>query len=110
MAGTLGGVFTTVEGLLSQVMSYLSALFKFLFLQVYENLTKNNPIFGDSADPDLKSKMTTILDKLNGYKDFKDQEKFTVILDDPLSNCFVLNPFYPKEDPQIVTFTLHFQF
>ena len=28
-------------------------------------------------------------------------EKFTLILDDPLSNCFIYNPNAPNDDPQI---------
>lgn len=23
-------------------------------------------------------------------------------MDDPLDNCFVLNPYYPKEDPNVI--------
>jgi len=41
------------------------------------------------------------LDKLEGLKDFS--QKFTLILDDPLSNCFIFNPNAPEADPQIET-------
>lgn len=88
LAGTLGGVFTTVEGLLKQIHTHLK---------------ENNPFFGDSCDSTLKKQMKKTLDKLEAYASFKNQEEFTLILDDPLSNCFILNPFYPKDDPQIVS-------
>ena len=26
---------------------------------------------------------------------------FTLYLDDPMDNCFILNPYYPKEDPKV---------
>jgi len=26
---------------------------------------------------------------------------FTLIMDDPMSNCFIRNPFYPEEDPNV---------
>mmetsp|Transcript_76034 Transcript_76034/g.88412 ORF Transcript_76034/g.88412 Transcript_76034/m.88412 type:complete len:264 (-) Transcript_76034:184-975(-) len=86
MSGTLGGVFTTVEGLINQIS---------------EHLKDNNPFFGDSADPQFKNAMQSTIQKLEGYSQFKDNEKFTIILDDPLANCFILNPFYPNDDPQI---------
>ena len=37
--------------------------------------------------------------KLTALKD--GEEKFTIILDDPLSNCFIYNPNAPEDDPQI---------
>ena len=26
---------------------------------------------------------------------------FTLVIDDLMDNCFILNPYYPKEDPQV---------
>lgn len=78
--GTLGGVYTTVEGLLDKVIT---------------NLEENNPFgMGDSATNDTYMKF---LDKLRDFKDFK--QKFTLIFDDALSNCFIYNPFAPNDDP-----------
>jgi len=34
------------------------------------------------------------------YKDGK-SFPFTIVLDDPLSNCFIYNPKAPEDDPQI---------
>ena len=35
-------------------------------------------------------------------KTFKEgNEPFTLVLDDPLSNCFIYNPNAPEDDPQI---------
>lgn len=39
------------------------------------------------------------LAKLNELKE--GNKPFTLILDDPLSNCFIYNPTAPEEDPQI---------
>ena len=45
------------------------------------------------------------LDKLEGLKTFESdwgsKHKFTLVLDDPLSNCFIYNPSAPESDPQI---------
>ena len=40
------------------------------------------------------------LAKLNDYREGKTLP-FTVILDDPADNCFVYNPFAPRDDPKI---------
>jgi zinc finger protein len=39
------------------------------------------------------------LNKLDEYKTGK--HPFTIILEDPLSNCFIYNPKAPEEDPKI---------
>lgn len=26
---------------------------------------------------------------------------FTLCIDDPMDNCFILNPYYPKKDPKV---------
>ena len=74
-------------------------------MQILTHLEENNPFFGDDSDTcdgTLKKQMRKILNKLADYASFKNKETFTIILDDPLSNCFILNPFYPEDDPQIV--------
>ena len=40
------------------------------------------------------------LDKMNTLREGK-KFPFTVILDDPADNCFVYNPFAPKDDPKL---------
>jgi zinc finger protein len=81
---TLGSKFTTIEGLLADV---------------YEQLDKNCPFNkGDSAGDDNK-----FADFLIKVKELGTGEKqFTLVLDDPLDNCFIYNPFAPEKDPQIV--------
>ena len=80
--GTLGSVYTTVEGLLDKII---------------EHLNSTNPFGrGDSA---TNVKFMTFLDALGAMKDGK--VKFTFVLDDPLSNCFIYNPNAPEDDPQI---------
>jgi len=80
--GTLGGVYTTVEGLIDKVAT---------------SLEENNPFaFGDSS---TNMKFLEFLDKLKSLKDLA--MKFTLVIDDPLSNCFIYNPLAPENDPQI---------
>ena len=81
--GTLGSVYTTVEGLLDKII---------------EHLDSTNPFGkGDSA---TNEKFNTFLNSLREMREGK--EKFTFILDDPLSNCFIYNPKAPEDDPQIL--------
>lgn len=80
--GSLGSMYTTIEGLLDKIIT---------------NLRDNNPFgLGDSADSQTYLKF---LERLEGLKSFK--EKFTVVLDDALSNCFIYNPNAPEPDEQI---------
>ena len=80
--GTLGSLYTTIEGLL---------------VKLIEELEKNNPFgHGDSA---MDKKYTDFLGRLTELKEGK--KPFTLILDDPADNCFVYNPHAPAADPQI---------
>jgi len=85
VTGSLGGVFSTVEGVLEKML---------------ESLEGDNPFVGDSSDPNYKSNFTAFIDKLKACKEGK--MPFTMILRDPLSNCFIQNPNHPQPDP-IVT-------
>ncbi|KAJ2995547.1 hypothetical protein HDV02_000664 [Globomyces sp. JEL0801] len=84
--GTLGGRFTTIEGLLSQVKEELDGRFNFLS--------------GDSAESDSKGKFKDFLGKL---QKILDGESFPVqlILDDPLANSHLQNPYAPDPDPNM---------
>lgn len=86
MPGTLGSFYTTVEGLL---------------VKIIDSLSEKNPFVGDSADPEQKNKFTDAIQELKDCKDGK-LLPFTLIIDDPLDNCFILNPNYPKPDPRVV--------
>lgn len=67
-----------------------------------EGLEGDNPFVGDSNDPNYTSKFSTFIERLKGLKEGK--EKFTLIFDDPLSNCFIQNPNHPDPDPIVTTF------
>jgi zinc finger protein len=78
--GTLGSVYTTVEGLLDKIITHLD---------------DTNP-FG-SGDSDTNKKFVEFLAALRAMKD--GTRPFTFVLDDPLSNCFIYNPKAPEDDP-----------
>lgn len=80
--GSLGSLYTTVEGLL---------------VKLIEELESNNP-FG-KGDSKTDTKFIEFIDKLKCYKDGK--EPFTLILDDAADNCFIYNPQAPADDPKI---------
>jgi len=81
-AGTLGSVYTTIEGLLAKLLSELEA---------------NNPFGqGDSAaDNKFADFMARVQELKSGEK------PFTLVLDDAAGNCFVYNPNAPEADPKI---------
>ncbi|KAE9388211.1 zf-ZPR1-domain-containing protein [Gymnopus androsaceus JB14] len=86
--GTLGGRFTTLEGILEQV---------------YEELSEK--IFsGDSASSSLEaSEDRQKFEKFLGdLKDVKSAARpFTLILDDPLANSYIQNLYAPDPDPSM---------
>ncbi|WYZ36649.1 hypothetical protein EsH8_II_000155 [Colletotrichum jinshuiense] len=92
--GTLGGRFTTIEGLLTQVRDDLRS-------QIFEaDGGSGGAGGGDSLAPEEKAKWDAFFggldDAINGDR------KFTIILTDPLASSFVqplVDP--PAADPQI---------
>lgn len=78
--GTLGGRFTTVEGILDQV---------------YEELSMK--VFNDAKTDD--GAFETFLKKLKVVKTA--DHPFTLILDDPLANSYVQNLYAPDPDPNM---------
>jgi zinc finger protein len=83
-AGSLGSLYTTVEGLLAKLL---------------EELRLNNPFGqGDSA---MDKKYLEFLKKLEDLKEGRTLP-FTLVLDDPADNCFIYNPSAPEADPKIV--------
>ncbi|KAG6900071.1 hypothetical protein C0993_003421 [Termitomyces sp. T159_Od127] len=70
--GTLGGRFTTLEGILNQV---------------YEELSEKVFAQGDASKPD---------DRVMSV-----ERPFTVILDDPLANSYMQNLYAPDPDPNM---------
>ncbi|KAI0130991.1 zf-ZPR1-domain-containing protein [Daldinia grandis] len=90
--GTLGGRFTTVEGLLTQVRNDLHS-------QIFETGTSEG---GDSLSDNDKSQWTRFFEGIDAA--IKGDKKFTVILTDPLASSYVQKAVDPDEvDPQITT-------
>ncbi|CAG8519708.1 8083_t:CDS:2 [Dentiscutata erythropus] len=85
-SGTLGGRFTTVEG---------------LFRQVYEELKEKVPfVSGDSAQNERKASFEKFLAKLNRVITGEDLPVH-LVLDDPLTNSYLQNPYAPDPDPNM---------
>jgi len=84
-AGTLGGRFTTLEGLLSNMKDHLQSV---------------NP-FGMGDSPALFDKnLKTFLSGLD--KIIKGEEmNVEIILDDPAGNSYVQNLYAPDPDPEL---------
>ena len=78
-AGTLGSIYTTVEGLLAKML---------------EGFQRNSFATGDSATSDDYRKF------LKDVEDCKEGRRpFTLVIDDPTDNCFLYNPHAPGPDP-----------
>jgi zinc finger protein len=89
--GTLGGRFTTVEGLLTQVRDDLHQ-------QVFD---VGDETGGDSLPSEAKENWKAFFDGIDAA--IKGERKFTVILKDPLASSYVQNLYLPDDDPQIQT-------
>ncbi|KLO11522.1 zf-ZPR1-domain-containing protein [Schizopora paradoxa] len=85
--GTLGGRFTTLEGLLDQV---------------YEELSDKLLMSGDSMTNDRQ----VFVKFLANLKAVKNAERpFTLVLEDPLANSYLQNIYAPDPDPNMTTET-----
>lgn len=85
--GTLGGRFTTVEGILTQVRDDLrSSIF-------------DTGDGGDSMESESKTKWNDFFAKLTSA--INGEEKFTIILEDPLASSYIQSFTAPEPDPQI---------
>lgn len=84
-AGSLGGRFTTVEGML---------------IQVRDELKNNAFLTGDSALSRDKTQWKDFIQELNDCIELK--RPFTFVLDDPISNSYILSLTAPEPDPQII--------
>lgn len=95
--GTLGGFFSTVEGVLQQVVDQLSSL---------RHADFDSGDGRSAASHNSASEMATFLLRVTALKE--GTIPFTLILDDPLANVYIQNPkaHLPapqNEDPQLVT-------
>ena len=87
--GTLGGRFTTVEGLLTQVRDDLHS-------QIFESAGEG----GDSLAADERARWDVFFAGLN--EAIKGEKKFTVVLTDPLASSYVQKAVDPDQpDPQL---------
>lgn len=92
--GTLGGRFTTLEGLLNEIYNELST-------KVFRT--------GDSATSgigqlgmEINSDERTFESFLQGLKKcMAFEQKFTIVIDDPVSNSYVQNLYAPDPDPNM---------
>jgi zinc finger protein len=91
--GTLGGRFTTVEGLLTQVRDDLHQ-------QIFD-VGDDAGAGGDSLPSEAKENWNKFFDGIN--EAIKGERKFTVVLRDPLASSYLQNLFSPEDDPQIET-------
>lgn len=82
-SGTLGGRFTTVEGLLKQIHDELEEKVPF--------------INGDSVNNERKVVFQKFMDKLNSVIS-GEVLPVTLILDDPLDNSYLQNPYAPGKN------------
>lgn len=83
--GTLGGRFTTLEGLLRQVYEELES-------RVFSQTS-------DSMDQATKDRWVAFFAKLKDALDGK--VKFTVIMEDPLAGSYIQNVYAPDPDPNM---------
>ncbi|KAL8287479.1 hypothetical protein RQP46_003337 [Phenoliferia psychrophenolica] len=84
--GTLGGRFTTLEGLLNQI---------------YEELDATGFAKGDAAQAGQADGMAVFLKNLKLV--MSAEIPFTVILDDPMANSYIQNLYAPDDDPNMET-------
>ncbi|QLG71034.1 hypothetical protein HG535_0B00720 [Zygotorulaspora mrakii] len=83
--GTLGGRFTTLEGILKQVYDELES-------RVFSQTS-------DSMDEPTKQRWLAFFDKLKSALDGK--VKFNVIMVDPLAGSYIQNVYAPDPDPNM---------
>jgi zinc finger protein len=84
--GTLGGRFTTLEGLLQQA-------YEQLWGRVY------NPD-SDSVTPDEKQRFADFLENMKSAIEGK--MPFTLVVDDPLAGSYIQNLYAPDPDPNMI--------
>lgn len=93
--GTLGGRFTTLEGLLNEIYTELST-------KVFRTGDSATSGLGQ-AGMDVNKDERKFEDFLQGLKDCMAATRpFTLILDDPVSNSYLQNLYAPDADPNMV--------
>jgi len=95
--GTLGGRFTTLEGILDQVYEELSDK----MLSVAGDAVSVTSDGGDSRTAEERARFEKFLSDLKAVKSAS--RPFTLIVDDPLANSYVQNLYAPDLDPNMTT-------
>jgi len=93
--GTLGGRFTTLEGILDQVYEELSDK----MLSVAGDAVSATSEGGDSRTTEERARFEKFLSDLKAVKSAS--RPFTLIVDDPLANSYVQNLYAPDPDPNM---------
>lgn len=88
--GTLGGRFTTVEGLLTEIRDQLRG-------QIFD--VETDQIGGDSMEASVKEKWTRFFSRLDAA--IEGTLKFVVTLQDPMANSYVQDLCVPATDSQL---------
>lgn len=92
--GTLGGRFTTLEGLLNEIYTELST-------KVFRSGDSSTAGIGQ-ADSNIGEDEANFGNFLKCLKEcMSAQRKFTLILDDPVSNSYLQNLYAPDPDPNM---------
>ncbi len=64
-------------------------------------MRENNPFAdGDSSENSFAERMDKFFQNLEEIKACK--KSWTLIIDDPLDNSFIQNPYHPQDDPNVV--------
>lgn len=91
--GTMGGRFTTVEGLLTQIRDDLrGSIF---------GVDDTSASGGDSMPADRKKGWEEFFHRLD--KAINGEMEYTILMEDPLANCYVQRLLSPSPDPHIRT-------
>ncbi|KAM9814144.1 zinc finger protein ZPR1 [Neosynchiropus ocellatus] len=83
----VGGKFTTLEGLLTDIRTL--------------TVSQNQFVFGDSGTADQMDRLKAFEDKLN--KIIAGEMDAHVVLDDPAGNSYLQNVYAPEPDPEMTT-------
>lgn len=91
--GTMGGRFTTLEGLLTQIRDDLHG-------SIFD-MDDTDGSGGDSMPKEKKRTWKEFFTQLD--KAINAEIKYTILLEDPLANSYVQSLYAPDPDPQITT-------
>jgi len=99
--GDIGGIYTTVEGLVEQVNDFYGEINSNPKSQIHDHMKENNPFVGDSTQSELREKLDKFFEQLKNLQNLA--HPWTLVLDDPMANCFIQNPFHPEADHKVVS-------